>query len=149
MLNQLFPQQINNDYEGSIFARNMFIFLTLVTIVRSLIHMFFSDGGAQSIASIPLNTYEHNAAETIILMFALWGSSQLLMGIIYIIALWRYQRLIPLLYLLMFCEYSMRIILGHIKPIVTLHTPPGAMADNFMVPLALLLFFLSLKKKKN
>lgn len=149
MLDQLFPKQINNDYQGHLIAKQIFIFITILTLARSLIHMFFSDGGAQSIASIPLDTYGHAAEATVILMFALWGLSQCLMGVLYVIALWRYQRLIPLFYLLMFIEYSMRIVLCHIKPIVTEHVAPGAILDKVMAPLCIILFILSVTKRKD
>jgi hypothetical protein len=148
MLEQLFPKQLNNDYQGSLFAKYIFALLTILTIGRSLFHMFATDGGAQSVASIPLNEYGHAASVTVILIFALWGLSQCLMGIIYLVTLWRYQRLIPLLYLLMFVEYGMRIILFHIKPIVTLHVAPGTIVDKIMFPLTLLLFFMSIRKRK-
>lgn len=148
MLNKLFPVPLNNDYQGSLIAKYAFIIITLLTIARSLIHMFSSEGGAQGIASIPLNTFEPAATAVIVLIFALWGLSQLLMGVVYIIVIWRYQKLIPFMYLLIFVEYSMRFLLCHIKPIVTTQVAPGAIADHVMWPLAAILFFLSLRTRK-
>ena len=54
MLEKMFPKQLNNDYAGSLIARWVFVLLTAVTLVRSLIHIFSPDGGAQSIATIPI-----------------------------------------------------------------------------------------------
>jgi hypothetical protein len=142
----LFPQKKTNAYRGNPIAKWVFVLLTLVTIARSLVHMFSSDGGAQSIATIPLDSFTANGADTVILMFALWGLSQLLIGIIYGIVLWRYQALIPLMYLLMVFEYGMRIFLGAIKPIETTGTAPGAIGNYIIIPLAIIMLVLSLRK---
>jgi hypothetical protein len=145
MLECLFPQNKTNTYRSNPIAKWVFILLTLVTIARSLVHMFSSDGGAQSIATIPLDSFTANGADAVILMFALWGLSQLLIGIIYGIVLWRYQALIPLMYLLMVFEYGMRIVLGAIKPIETTGTAPGAIGNYIIVPLAIVMLVLSLR----
>jgi len=128
MLERLFPTNKTNTYRGNPIAKWVFVMLTLVTIARSLVHMFASDGGAQSIATIPLDSFTANGADAVILIFALWGLSQLLIGIIYGIVLWRYQALIPLMYLLMIFEYGIRIVLGAIKPIETTGTHGGLSA---------------------
>jgi len=107
--------------------------------------MFSSDGGAQSIATIPLDSFTANGADAVILIFALWGLSQLLIGIVYGIVLWHYQALIPLMYLLMIFEYGMRIVLGAIKPIETIGTAPGSIFNVIMVPLAIFMLVLSLR----
>ncbi len=137
MLDRLFPGQLNNTYRGHPLAKWAFVLMTVVTLVRSLIHMFASDGGAQHIATIPLDTFTVNGANAVILAFALWGLSQLLIGLIYVIVLWRYQALIP----------AMRIVLGAMKPIETVETAPGATGNFIIVPLALVMLFLSLSNK--
>lgn len=146
MFNEIFPTTINNNYQGNLIAKYAFIFLTMLTIIRSFIHMFSSAGGAQDIAHIPLDTFQPAAKAVIVLMFSLWGLSQLLMGIVYSVVIWRYQQFIPFMYLLIFVEYSMRFLLTHLKPIDTTEIAPGAIADYLMWPLAAVLFFLSLRK---
>lgn len=147
MLERLLPRQLNNDYTGSPIALWVFVFITTITVARSLVHMFAPDGGAQSIATIPLDTFTDNGAATVILMFALWGLSQLLIGVIYVVVLWRYRALIPFMYLLVFVEYAMRIVLGALKPIETVSTAPGAIGDYILVPLALVMLVLSLRQR--
>jgi len=147
MLEKMFPKQLNNDYAGSLIARWVFVLLTAVTLVRSLIHMFSPDGGAQSIATIPLDSFTSDGAAAVILTFSLWGLSQFLLGIIYIVVLWRYQALIPFMYLLIIIEYSMRIVLGFLKPIGMTGTAPGAVGNFIIVPLAVIMLFLSLRKR--
>ena len=80
MPEKMFPRQLNNDYRGSLIAKWFFVLVTVGTVVRSLIHMFAPDGGAQSIVTIPLDSFTQNGAATVILIFALWGLSQLLLA---------------------------------------------------------------------
>lgn len=146
MLDRVFPRQLSNDYQGSPLAKWVFIGVTILTIARSLIHVFAPDGGAQSIATIPLDTYSANAAATVILIFSLWGLSQLLIGLIYVVVIWRYQMWIPFMYLLMVVEYGMRIFLSLVKPIETTRTAPGEVGNYLLLPLALVMLFLSLRR---
>ena len=144
----LFPRKVSNDYQGNPIAKWVFIVITLVTIVRSLIHVIAPDGGAQSIATIPLDNYSKAAAATVILMFSFWGLSQLLIGFVYAIVLWRYQALIPFMYVLLIIEYGMRIILGLLKPIETAGTAPGGIGNFIFLPIAILMLIFSLLKPK-
>lgn len=143
-LTRLFPEQVTNHYQGHPIAKWVFLVLTFITIARSLVHMFAPDGGAQSIATIPLDTYTAAGADTVILIFALWGLSQLLLGLLYVVVLWRYQSLIPLMYGTIIIEYAMRLVLGNLKPITTTATAPGAVANLVFPLLALIMLVLSL-----
>ena len=78
-----------------------------------------------SIASIPLDHYSLAAQETIIAMFALWGLSQLLVGLVYVVVMVRHQSWIPFISLLLLLEYAIRIGLGFFKTVVTVNTAPG------------------------
>ena len=143
------PKEINNNYKGRKIALYLFYLFTVITIIRSLIHMFAPDGGAQTIATIPLNTFTNEGASTVIFIFSLWGLSQLIMGIFYVIVSLRYKSLIPLMYLFIFIEYLMRLILGTLKPIETSVTAPGAIINFIFPPLVKVLFLLSLNSKKS
>ena len=143
------PKEINNNYKGRKIALYLFYLFTVITIIRSLIHMFAPDGGAQTIATIPLNTFTNEGASTVIFIFSLWGLSQLIMGIFYVMVSLRYKSLIPLMYLFIFIEYLMRLILGTLKPIETSGTAPGAIINFIFPPLVLVLFLLSLNTKKS
>lgn len=140
-MNWILPPQLDNRFPGHRFVVGVFWILTALTLGRSLFHMFSSDGGAQSVAHIPLNTFSTPAAQAVIFVFALWGLSQLLMGIVYVIALIRYRSLIPLLLVLMAVEYSGRILIHTYRFLDTTATPPGAYADRLTVPLALILLY--------
>lgn len=146
MLDRLFPKQLDNDYRGHPLALWLFVPVTAVTLGRSLVHMFFADGGAKSIASIPLDAMTSNGAAAVILIFALWGLSQLLLGLLYVVVLWRYRALLSLMYLLLILEYAGRLALGAWKPMETLERPPGAMGSVLFLVLGVAMFALSLRR---
>ena len=147
-MSSLLANDLKNSYKGHKASKYLFYIITIVTILRSLVHVFAKDGGAKSIATIPLESYSVEAANTVVLIFALWGLSQLLMGIFYGLVALKYQVLIPLMYLLMTLEYIMRLIIGQLKPIETESTPPGALGNYIMIPILILLLCLSLYEKK-
>ena len=146
MLDRLVPPRLDNDYRGHPLALWLFFPITLMTLVRSSIHIFAPDGGAQSIATIPLDSFTSNGAASVVLIFALWGLSQLLLGFVYVVALWRYRALLPLLYLLLCLEYAGRLGLGLWKPMTTVETPPGATLV-VLIPVSLVLLALSLRQR--
>ena len=84
ILSGVFPDSANNNYEGSQMVILIFGALNIISVFRSLIHILKEDGGAQSIATIPLDRYTKPAADTIVFLFAYWGLSQLLMALMYI-----------------------------------------------------------------
>ena len=146
MLRKIFPHQVDNTYSGHKLELYFFFLITLVTIGRSCVHIFAADGGAQSIAAIPLDTYSQGGAEAVIFIFAQWGIAQLMVGFIYLLVAWRYRRLIPLMYVFLFFEWSSRIALGFFKSIETAGVAPAAIAQLVLVLLIPVMFFLSTRQ---
>ena len=146
---KILPAVIDNHYRGLKISQYAFFLISAVTLVRSLIHVFAPDGGSQSIATIPLDSYSAEAASTVILMFSLWGLSQLLMGIVYLGVSLKYRSLIPAMYVLVIFEYAMRIVIGQMKPILTTGTAPGSIGSWIMVPVCAVLLALSLIPTKS
>lgn len=141
----LCPERIDNAYHGHSVALWSFGAITLISIGRSLVHILAPDGGAQSIATIPLDRMTASGASAVVLIFALWGLSQLLLGGVFALVLWRFRSLIPLMWLLVFCEYAGRFLIGRWKEIETLETPPGATANLVLPVVALIMLALSLR----
>jgi hypothetical protein len=148
MIKYLFPNSIGNDYKGNKIPLYLFYLVTSFTIIRSVIHIFSPDGGAQSIATIPLHLYPKNASDTIIHLFAQWGLSQLLLGLLYIVVLIKYRSLIPLMYLFLVVEYSIRLFLGFYKPFVLAGIAPGGVGNYFLVPFFVVMYILSVQQKR-
>ena len=57
MISRLFPETADNTYLGHPIARWLLTFYVVKSFVAGSIHMFASDGGAQSIASITLGDF--------------------------------------------------------------------------------------------
>jgi hypothetical protein len=110
--------------------------------------MFLPDGGAQSIATIPLDAYSTGASAAVIGMFAQWGLTQLMFGLLYVLVLWRYQSLIPLMWLFVLFEWTGRLLLGFLKPFETAGTAPGAIGNLIIPVLALVMLVVSLTGQK-
>ena len=149
MIEKLFPKTVVNQYRGKVIAKWVFVAMTVLTIARSLAHIFLPDGGAQSIATIPLVTYSIGASAVVIGLFAQWGLTQLMFGILYVITLWRYQSLIPLMWLFILFEWLGRFLLGFYKPFETVGTAPGAVGNLLIPILALIMLVLSLRERGN
>jgi len=126
----------------------LFYLVTAFTVIRSIIHLVSPDGGAQSIATIPLHLYSKEASDTIIHMFAEWGLSQLLFGLFYIVVLIKYKNLIPLMYLFLVLEYSTRLLLSLYKPFELEGQAPGGIGNYVLVPLFIVMFVLSLRNNQ-
>jgi len=151
VLNRVFPKQFDNEFIGYKFSLWIFYALTALTLWRSQHHLFAADGGAESIASIPLSSYPAGPSDTIIGVFSLWGLSQLIVGLIYLVACIRYKSMIPLLYLLAALEYLVRFAyVGVYKSIETAGTAPGSVVNlPFAIAFTVLFFFSIGKPKQN
>ncbi len=146
-MNKVLPKTIDNTFNGNKIALWFFYLITIVTIVRSCIHIFKDDGGAESIATIPLDTYTNGGADAVIFIFAYWGLSQLMFGLLQGIVAVKYKRLIPLMYLFLLFEYVARFGISLFKSIETTGQAPGGAANYILPLLFVIMFFLSIKSK--
>ena len=147
MFKKILPPIIDNNYGGNKIALWFFYLITAVTVVRSCIHIFKYDGGAQSIATIPLDTFTEGGAAVVILIFAYWGLSQLMFGIIQVIVAFKYKSLIPLMYLMLVIEWTGRFGISYFKPIETTGQAPGGIGNMVLPFVCLVMFFLSINRK--
>ena len=140
---RVFPKQLDNSFRGNRIAVIVFALITVFTLARSCIHIFAPDGGASSIAGINTSV---EGGSNVISMFAFWGLAQLLMGLVYLAVFFRYKSLIPFMYILIIIEYSGRVLIGMVKPLIVSHTPPGAIGDYILIPLAIMMLMLCFKR---
>jgi hypothetical protein len=137
----LLPAKIDNTLRGWKLPYYVFVVYALISTVRSCIHLLSPDGGAGTIAGMDLSVAGANG---IIFAFALWGSSQLLFAILQLLVVVRYRSLVPFMYLMLILEVLLRELVGHMKPVTFAHTPPGAIGNQLVLPLAALMLILSL-----
>lgn len=134
ILETLFPAKVANQLRGSQIPFYAFVLYAILSTARSCIHIFAPDGGAGSIAGLDLSV---PGADGIVFAFALWGSSQLLLALVQLLVVVRYRALVPLMWLLLALEILLRELVGRLKPVTFAHTPPGAIGNQLVLPLAL------------
>ncbi len=132
-LDWLLPTPADNRARGSTLPAGVFALISIVSVVRSCIHLLAPDGGAGSIAGMDLSVA---GASDIIFAFALWGGSQLIYAFVQLLVAFRYRSLIPFMYCLLILEALSRLLVGRMRPVTFSHTPPGATANYVMLMLA-------------
>jgi hypothetical protein len=120
------------------------LFLVLV-IVRSCIHLFSSDGGANSIAGIDVTVA---GGDNIIAIFHQWGAIQLILAVLLSLLFIRYPGFTPLVLLTLAMDPIMRAIAGQMKPVTSEGAPPGESLNWPSFILIGLLFIFSLIEKR-
>ena len=112
-----------------------FILFLVIETVRSFLHMLLPDGGANSIAGI--DTSGTNGSN-LIGIFGQWGTTQLVLVILYWILFIYDDSFMTLIFGLLAFEYFLRIVEGWIKPIQSSKTPPGAILSYVAFPLSII-----------
>lgn len=110
--------------------------------VRSCIHLLAPDGGAQSIATIDVTGVA--GGSNIVAIFGQWGAIQLLLALLLWVLLLRWRGTVPLVLLVFTLEPVLRGLAGHLKPVTTMGTAPGAEINWLVLPVMAFFFYLSL-----
>ena len=88
----------------------------------SCVHLFASDGGANSIAGIDVSV---EGGDNIIAIFHQWGAIQLILAGLLVVLFFRYPGFTPLVVLTLAIDPIMRAIAGQMMPVTSQSTPPG------------------------
>jgi hypothetical protein len=131
-------------YEGFRAVRIVTAIYLLVMVVRSCIHLFAADGGAQSIAGIDTSV---EGGDNIIAIFHQWGAIQLILAVLLFVLFFRYPGFTPLILLTLALDPVMRFIAGQMMSLTSTGTPPGEALNGASFFLLALLFIASLIKK--
>ena len=131
-------------FEGFQAVRIVTTIYLLVMIVRSCIHLFAADGGAQSIAGIDTSVEGGN---NIIAIFHQWGAIQLILAVLLFVLFFRYPGFTPLILLTLALDPVMRFIAGQMMSLTSTGTPPGEALNGASFCLLALLLIASLIKK--
>ena len=126
--------------------KSSFIFLILMTLfgsIRSLIHMFAPDSGAQTIAGIAL---EGISGQNLIAIIGQWGASQLVMALFGWAIILRFRSLTTFALGMQLIELSLRFGIGHFKPLSVMTPPPGAISTWVLLPITLFFWLWSFKR---
>jgi len=129
-------------YSGFGFVRVLVPIILVLVVVRSCIHVFAQDGGAQRIAGVDTSVA---GGDNVIAMFHQWGAVQLTLVGLLIVVFVRYPGLTPLVILTLALDPVTRAIAARMKKLTSTKTPPGARLNwpAFVVLVVLLVFSLS------
>ena len=135
-----------SSYKGHKSIRIVTSFFLIIVLVRSCIHLFASDGGANSIAGIDISVA---GGENIIAIFHQWGAIQLILAALLLLLFFRYPGFTPLIVLTLAIDPIMRAISGQIAPLTSEGTPPGEALNwpAFFLLIALFISSLNVKCK--
>jgi len=134
------PSEINN----ARWVRAITALYLIVMIGRSAIHLFASDGGANSIAGIDIDV---EGGGNIIAIFHQWGAIQLILAVFLLLLLLRYPGFTPLILLTLALDPIMRAVAGQIKPVISEGTPPGESLNWIAFYLLVALFVVSIMER--
>jgi uncharacterized membrane protein HdeD (DUF308 family) len=112
VLKKLLPNNPTR-FEGFRVIRVVTAIYLLVMVARSSIHLFASDGGAQSIAGIDTSV---EGGDNIIAMFHQWGAIQLILALFLFVLFFRYPGLTSLILLTLTLDPVMRFVEQVIQP---------------------------------
>jgi hypothetical protein len=114
------PPSTNEQYRGAIGAARFLTLLALLTIVPGCIHTFLPDGGAGVIAGIDLT----QCGPVIVALFAWAGATQIVFGIVMLLASVRYRNFVPLTLGLVLIERTLHALNAWVlKPGAGHHSP--------------------------
>ena len=146
-MKKIIPDTIENRIPNNKFVYYFTWLLVAFNFFRSLEHIFNEDGGAESIAGIPLESYSSEAANNIISIFAQWGFSQLVLACILLLVVLKMREFIPLMLLIIALENILRGAVGLYKPLILGDAPPGAVSPIIGL-VTLVVFFISIRENK-
>ena len=144
-MKKLIPQTIENKIPSNKIVYYFCWLLVAFNLFRSLEHIFSEDGGAESIAGIPLSSYSDEAANNIVSIFAQWGFSQLVLACMLLLVVLKMRELIPLMLLIIALENILRGVVALYKPLILGDAPPGAVSPIIGL-VTLVVFFISIRE---
>ncbi len=145
-MKKIIPDTIENRIPNNKFVFYFTWLLVAFNFFRSLEHIFNEDGGAESIAGIPLESYSSEATNNIISIFAQWGFSQLVLACILLLVVLKMREFIPLMLLIIALENILRGAVGLYKPLILGDAPPGTVSPIIGL-VTLVVFFISIRVK--
>ena len=132
------------EMKGAKWVRALTALYLVVMVGRSAIHLFSSDGGANSIAGIDIDV---EGGDNIIAIFHQWGAIQLILAVFLSLLLLCYPGFTPLILLVLAMDPIMRALAAQVKPVISEGTPPGESLNWIAFYLLAALFIASIMER--
>jgi hypothetical protein len=124
----LFPRAANNDYRGGTIVLVAYCLFMLPTAFGALVHFLKDDTGIYSIATLIPFEGNPDPDNFVMALHSMMGGHQTLMLIVFLVVLWRYRNLIPLMLGLLVLQGVFQFVTSTLHPIGPEYfreTPPG------------------------
>ena len=146
LIDTLLPERASNDFRGGRIPIYGFCLMLLPVTFRSMVHFLKDDSGVNSIASIHVFPGDPDPNHVIYMFSSVGGMYQTLILLIYLVVLYRYRNLIPLMFVLMLVEVGFRMVVSSIHPLTEefyVRTPPGKLTNLPFALLSLAMLYVS------
>src|SRR5665213_3048103 len=104
MLTRIFPQRLDNHFDGYRLAIWLLVPVVILKLVIGGNSMINTRHVATTADGIPLASFNAGGAQAVVSLFALLGLFQFLLGAQGVLVLIRYRAMIPLMYLLLIVQ---------------------------------------------
>lgn len=144
-MSRLLPPSTNAAYTGSPRAPQLLALLAVLTILPAAIHSLLPDGGAGVIAGLDMSS----CRQLVVALFHWAGATQLVFGLVMLLAALRYRSFVPSVLLLLLVERGLHAL--HFwggAPPASGHRPPEHYALLVAVPLIAFSLALSLREAR-
>ena len=145
MFDKLFPQRIDNTYQGHRAAVWLFGLVVALKITKSVAVISSGYSTARDADGIPLETFTTEAAETAVALFAQGSLWRLTFSLLCVLVLVRYRGAIPMMIVLLVLNYLAGELIFQIAPLVRMGTPPGPIVNLIAFALMVIGLVLSLR----
>jgi hypothetical protein len=143
MTTGLLPPSTNTGYRGAVGSAWLLTVLAVLTIVPGCIHSFLPDGGAGVIAGIDLST----CGRVIVALFAWAGATQIVFGMVMLLASLRYRTFVPSVLGLVLLERTLHALNAWVVRPAAGHRPPEHYAVLVALPLIVVALGFSLSRR--
>jgi hypothetical protein len=146
MLTRLFPREVDNDYRGHVLAMWLLVALALTKVLQGANVAGFlgadrSRRVLEGVDRVPVSTFPVEAASHLVFLFAAWGVGIFVLGLLGIIVVLRYRKMIPLMYVLLLIEEVGRRAVSTVhldRPFLSLTTTPANLINwGFLLAMAI------------
>lgn len=141
MLARIFPRQFGNEYDGHWIAIVLLWAITVFKTIMAYNTAINTRYGAIHADGIPVDSYPPDAAVQVLSIFAKLGNLHFILVALSLMALIRYRSMVPLIYLILICEYIARRLQTTIwedAPFLQLaHSTGGAIVQSLFLAMVI------------
>lgn len=147
MFDGLLPKRLDNQYRGNRLALWLFGLVVALKSLQSLAIILNGYATARDADGIPLDSYPHAAAQTVVAVFAQGSLWRLFFCFVCLLVLFRYRSAVSLMFALLALNYLAAQLLMKFVPLPRVGGPVGPVVNLILFVLMLVGLGLSLWRR--